>query len=135
MASVAVGVILALATCGFGTATGMDRDRAFYAEMTIVVASYYGLFAVLGESPRALALESIVMAGFLVAAILGFKRNPWILAVALAGHGLFDSVHGHIIANPGLPEWWPAFCAAFDVTAGGYLAWLLRRRGARPAAS
>jgi len=126
MTSLVVGVVLAMATCVLASATGLDRDRAFYATVTIVVASYYGLFAVMGESPRALALESIVMAGFLVAAILGFQRTPWILVAALAGHGLFDSIHGHIIANPGVPGWWPPFCGAFDLTAAAYLAWRSR---------
>lgn len=31
------------------------------------------------------------------------------------------------IANPGVPPWWPIFCLAYDVTAGGYLAVLLAR--------
>jgi hypothetical protein len=27
-----------------------------------------------------------------------------------------------------VPDWWPGFCMAFDVIAGGYLAVLLMRR-------
>jgi hypothetical protein len=127
MTSLAVGVGLALATCLFATAIGLDRDRAFYATVTIVVASYYALFAVMGGSPGVLTVESIVIAGFVAASILGFKRNYWILVVALAAHGLLDSIHGHLIANPGVPAWWPMFCMGFDLTAAAYLAWLLRR--------
>ena len=125
---VLVGIGLALATCfGFGTAAGFDRDRAFYPTVTIVVASYYALFAVMGGSLEALAAECVVIAGFIAVAILGFKRNPWLLAGALAAHGLFDAVHGRVIANPGVPSWWPAFCLAFDVTAAVYLFALLKR--------
>ena len=124
-----VGVILALAVCGLiGTALGFDRDRAFYPTVAIVVALLYALFAVMAGSPAVLAAESVAIALFIALAILGFKSNLWFAAVALVGHGLYDAVHGRIIANPGVPEWWPAFCGGFDVAAGVYLGWRLRMR-------
>lgn len=44
----------------------------------------------------------------------------------IAGHGLFDAVRGHVLVNPGMPVWWPAFCLTFDLGAAAALAWLLR---------
>ena len=122
-----VGVGLALAVNVFATVVGLDRDRALYPFMTLVVASYYILFAVLGGSMTALGAESVVFLLFSVASVAGFKLNLWIVAAALAGHGVFDAVHGHVIANPGVPSWWPGFCGAYDVTAAAYLAVLLHR--------
>lgn len=122
-----VGVILAAAVCGFATMAGLDRDRAFYPTVTIVIASYYGLFAVMGGSMRALAQESVVITGFLLVAFIGFKRNLWFVVIALAAHGLFDFAHGHVIADPGVPAWWPAFCLAYDGVTAAYLAMLLLR--------
>lgn len=127
-----VGAGLALAVCVFATGVGLDRDRAFYPTVTIVVASYYVLFAVMGGDMRALGAESAVMLLFLLAAVLGFKRNLWVVAGALCGHGVFDLVHAHLIANAGVPPFWPAFCLAFDVPAGGYLALLLVRSRSSP---
>jgi hypothetical protein len=46
----------------------------------------------------------------------------------LGGHGVFDWVHHSLIANPGVPAWWPAFCGAADVGLAGALAVLLLRR-------
>ncbi|HEX4935166.1 MAG TPA: hypothetical protein VFV33_18405, partial [Gemmatimonadaceae bacterium] len=66
-------------------------------------------------------------------AVWGFKSSLWIVAAALAAHGIFDLVHGEAIANPGVPVWWPPFCLAYDVTAACYLAWLLRRGRTRVA--
>lgn len=130
MLAVLVGALLALAVGLMATASGLDRDRAFYPAVTITVALYYVLFAAMAESTRALALESLVAVGFIALAITGFRSSLWIVALALAGHGLFDSVHGRIIANPGVPVWWPPFCLTFDVAAAAYLAWLIvRRRG------
>jgi hypothetical protein len=111
---------------------GFDRDRSFTPTVLIVVASFYVLFALIGDSRRALILESIIAAGFLVTALIGFKRNLWFVAAALVGHGVFDSVHGSLIANPGVPGWWPGFCLAFDVLFGGWVAALLLRRRIHP---
>ena len=120
-----VGALLACAVGLFATVFGLDRDRAFYPTVTIVVASYYCLFAVMGASTRALVLESLVAGAFIAAAVLGFRSSLWVVAIALGAHGVFDLAHGTIISNPGVPSWWPAFCGTYDVTAAGYLSWLL----------
>ena len=55
-----VRAVLAFAVGLLATAIGLDRDRAFYPTMTIVSASYYALFAIMGASTHALAPESAV---------------------------------------------------------------------------
>jgi hypothetical protein len=119
-----VGIGLALGTGVFASATGFDRDRAFYPAALIVIAAYYDLFAVMGGG-AALGAELAVTAAFILAAVIGFRTNLWIVALALIGHGLLDLVHGQVIANEGVPAWWPMFCASFDVIAGLYLGWRL----------
>ena len=106
---------------------GFDRDRAFYPTVMIVIASYYVLFAAMSGSVQTVVIESVVMTLFAAAAVAGFKSSAWIVVVALAGHGVFDAVHGHVIENAGVPAWWPAWCLAYDVGAAAGLAWLLRR--------
>jgi hypothetical protein len=129
-----VGVSLAIVVGLFATGLGLDRDRAFYPVVTIVIASYYALFAVMGASTYALVLESLVGAGFLAVAVLGFRWSLWAVVVALAAHGIFDLTHSTFIANAGVPVWWPEFCLSYDVTAAAYLAWLLRSGRIRAAA-
>jgi hypothetical protein len=121
-----VGALLAFAVGLFATGIGLDRDRAFYPVVAIVIASYYALFAVMGASTHALVLESLVGTVFLAAAVSGFKSSLWLVVAALAAHGIFDLGHGTVISNPGVPSWWPHFCLAFDVTLAAYLAWRLR---------
>lgn len=123
-----VGALLAAAVGIFARATGFDRDRAFYPTVTIVVASYYVLFAAMGASAQALIFESLAGTLWVAAAVIGFRSTLWIVSAALAAHGFFDFVHGELIDNPGVPPWWPHFCLAFDVAAGAYLAWLLGSR-------
>jgi hypothetical protein len=124
-----IGVGLAAMVCIFAMLTGFDRDRAFYPTLAILVATYYILFAVMGSSTRALIVESVIACAFLALAVAGFKRSLWLIVAALAGHGVFDSVHHRFIQNPGVPAWWPGFCLSFDVLAGVFLAMLLVRRG------
>jgi hypothetical protein len=122
-----VGIGLALAISAMATGVGFDRDRAFYPTLMMVIAFYYGLFALMGGSLQALATESVAIAVFVVVAILGFRRNLWLVAGALFAHGIFDWFHGQLIPNPGVPVWWPKFCMTYDIVAAAYLAWLLRR--------
>jgi hypothetical protein len=120
-----VGVGLGLFVFVFARVVGLARERGFYPTVLAVVATYYGLFAVMGGSPEAIIAESTVAALFFAVTAIGFKRNLWIVAAGLAAHGLFDAIHGHVITNPGMPEWWPVFCGTIDVVLGVGLAWLL----------
>lgn len=133
--AILVGVVLALAVGLFATLTGLDRDRAFYPTVMIVIASLYALFAVIGGSFQVLAVESIIGIVFVGAAVAGFKLSLWLVVAALAAHGVFDFIHGRFIANPGVPAWWPEFCLAYDVVAAAYLASLILRSRVRAAAT
>jgi hypothetical protein len=113
----AIGFALAVGLAAFARVAGLDRHRAYYATLVIVVAHYYVLFAVIGGDAPALAKESIGLIVFACAAVLGFRVHPAILMIGLASHGVFDALHGHIIANAGVPHYWPAFCGTFDVVA------------------
>ena len=61
-----IGLILSVAVAGSSTAIGLDRERAFYPTVLMVIVSYYVLFAVMGGSPRALLLEIVVASRFLL---------------------------------------------------------------------
>lgn len=119
-----IGMGLAAGICLLATATGMYRERTLYPTIAIVIASYYGLFAVMG-GPDALLSEVIGIGIFVLLAVIGYRINLWIVVVAIAGHGLFDWFHHFVIADPGVPAWWPGFCMTFDLLAGAWLACLL----------
>ncbi|MEO8658567.1 MAG: hypothetical protein ABI693_08860 [Bryobacteraceae bacterium] len=117
-----VGVILGLVVAGFARLVGLDQGRSFYPTVAIVVASYYALFAVMGGSRTALEIEIAIGLGFAAFATLGFKKSMWLVAAALAGHGVFDLLLHPLIENAGMPVWWPGFCASIDLTLGGWMA-------------
>lgn len=126
---VLIGVALALAIVVLGRLSGLDRDRALYPVALIVIAAYYVLFATMGGE-QALASELIAATVFVAVAIVGFRTSLWWVAGGIAGHGIFDwVVHPRLIANPGMPEFWPAFCGSIDVALGVLIAILLLRGG------
>ena len=127
-----VGLVLSAAVFVFARRTALERDRAFYPTVLIVVASYYVLFAAQAGSMRALLSESAVMSVFVVCAVVGFKRAQWLVIAGLAAHGVMDGFHGALLTNPGVPDWWPGFCGAYDVGAALLLA-VARHKSQLPA--
>jgi hypothetical protein len=126
-----IGIVLALALGA--RLAGFERDRSFYATVLMVVASYYVLFGAMGASLAVTLAELAMASAFVLLAVLGARRSRWYWVAGLALHGLFDVMHPHIIANAGVPHWWPAFCLAYDLAAAAYLAVTLCRRSARTA--
>ena len=117
-APVLIGIGLAPVIVVLGRLSGMDRDRAMYPISLIVIAAYYVLFATMGGA-RALPSELIAATVFIVVAIVGFRTSLWWVAAGIAGHGVFDFVvHPRLIANPGMPVFWPAFCGSIDLALG-----------------
>ncbi len=121
------GITIALMTGALASASRLDRERSFYSTMVIVVASYYLLFAAIDGSLEAVLPELLLTSAFIVAAVVGFKTNLWIVASALAAHGVLDAFHSGMVVNRGVPAWWPAFCFAYDVTAAIIVARLIVR--------
>ena len=130
----AVGVAAATAVGLFATVIGFDKERSFYPVVLIVIATLYLLFAAVAGSADSFIAEAIPALVFVAMAALGFRKTPWLVVAGLALHGVFDFFHHAVIANPGVPAWWPGWCLAYDVAAAAYLAALiLVRRTSRAA--
>lgn len=127
-----VGIVLGIAVGVSTTLVGMDRDRALYPAILVVVASYYSLFAVMAGSNEALVIETAVGLVFAVTAFASFRTSLWLAAAGLIGHGIFDIARVGLIDNPGVPAYWPGFCSSIDVVLGAYLGWLIYRDRIRP---
>ena len=90
--ALAIGVALAMCVGVFAHVLRLDRDRAFYPVVAIVVASYYALFALAGGSPQALVPELLAGLVFVVlAADSAHRREP----VRCRAGGSFRLRQGH----------------------------------------
>jgi hypothetical protein len=123
-----VGIALALLVCSAAAWLGMDRDRVFYPSVLIVTATYYILFAVIDGGQDVLLSELAIAAAFIGFAVVGFKRNLWLVVGALAGHGVMDCFHDVLVHNTGVPRGWPGFCLTFDLTAAALVGCVLLLR-------
>lgn len=130
-----IGVVAATVVGLFASVIGFDKERCFYPVVLIVIATLYLLFAAMARSTGALVAEAIPASLFVAAAALGFRKNPWFVVAGLALHGVFDFFHRAVIANPGVPVWWPGWCLAYDVVASAYLAALILIRRNSPVPS
>ena len=63
-------------------------------------------------------------------ALLGLRKSPWLIALALIGHGVFDAV-AHWISSDPSPEWWGPFCLGVDVVLGVWLSLLIFQKKIR----
>jgi hypothetical protein len=123
-----IGFAAAVGVGLFATVIGFDKERSFYPVVLIVIATLYLLFAVMAGSTKSLVAEAIPALVFVAMAALGFRKTPWLVVAGLALHGVFDFFHHAVIANPGVPVWWPGWCLAYDVVAAAYLAALILNR-------
>ena len=62
-----IGIVLSVGVALFARYVGLDRDRAFYPTVVIVIALYYVLFAAMSGSVQTVFLESVVMTVFAIA--------------------------------------------------------------------
>ena len=124
MLALTVGALLAFVVGLVAHLVGYDRDRSFYAVVLTVVGAFYPLFAVMAATQKLLP-EVIIFAVFAALGAAGFRASLWIVAFGLFLHGVFDLVRHAYLPAPGAPEWWPAFCGAYDVVAAAGLALLL----------
>ena len=128
MIPVVIGVLLAVGIAALAKFTRFDEDRSFYSTILVIVASYYVLFAVLDSSAHALVWELVIAVAFSTVAITGALFLPTLVGIGIIAHGLFDLVHDGLIANSGVPTWWPSFCASIDVVLGLWVIIVTRSR-------
>ena len=120
-----IGLGLAVAVAAFARIVSLDRDRAFYATVLIVVGSYYVLFATMAGDVAAVRMEILFFLIFAATAVSGFRSSMWVVAAGLAAHGVFDFFRTGALPASGAPDWWPSFCGGFDVAAALALGALL----------
>ena len=87
--------------------------------LLIGIAGFWPLFAVAAQDDGQLALHLGLFALFGVVAYHARRFGLAGLAIALLAHGVLDGVL-FVTGHPG-PSWWPAFCAAYDLTLAALL--------------
>jgi hypothetical protein len=114
---VAVGGVQALAPLAFPWLPG---TTVYALSLPLIAAVYLG-FAVADGRWHVLAVETAVVAVFVVTAAAAVTGPAWLIVAGLAGHGLKD-LWQHRTGFVTGTRWWPPFCAAVDVVAAALIA-------------
>lgn len=123
MIETVLGLLVGLATIAI--ARRLRAEHWLYALALISLPSLYAGFAWgIGESGIGLQ-ELVVGLPYLIGGLLlALLRGRW--SAALVGllwlaHGGYDLIHPRLFVNPGVPAWYPLFCASVDIVVGLYL--------------
>ena len=116
LVGVASGIVVSLAII----LLDLLPDSQGHAILVAAIATPYLVFALLDGSPQSLIIEISVMVAFVTIAFVLFDSPAWMVAFALAAHGMWDLVHinDRITANVGD---YPIWCGTLDVTAAAVL--------------
>jgi len=92
----------------------------------VLIASVYIGFAVADGRPTVVAVEVIVASAFVIMAAVAIKSWPWLIVIALVGHGIKDTwqERTHFVTNT---RWWPPFCLVVDFVAAAIIAFEMFR--------
>jgi hypothetical protein len=141
--TVLIGLLAGLAA-GLALGRGAGRKgeqgaRRIYAVGLVVAALIYvGFAAVGGASGRWLAVETVGLAVYGVAALAGLRRWLALLALGWAAHVGWDVLlHLDGAGAASTPRWYPWLCVSFDLVVAGAVLAQARRpaRGAMSASS
>ncbi|RKP49853.1 hypothetical protein D7Z26_18655 [Cohnella endophytica] len=123
MLEVLVGILLGVASILL--TRKVNRLSWLYSAVVISLPLIYVTFALVAADYAAVAMELLWGAPFIIggAACLLFRVEmpARIVGILWLAHAVFDVVHDRLFVNPGVPQWYPLFCAAVDVVIGGYL--------------
>lgn len=123
------GIAGGLLTIAF--ARWIKGERWLYSLGLMTLPGFYAIFALYAGDHSASLKELLFGVPYLlvglICAFVGIRRSAVLVGVLWLLHAGYDAIHGQLLANPGVPQWYPLFCAAIDVVVGTYLLWLSRR--------
>lgn len=120
----AVGVLIVTFACV------IRGQRWMYAIGLLTLPSLYACFALQAGEKSVALQEMLYGAPFLVAGVVfaavSVRHSAVLVGALWILHGLYDLTHSQLVANPGVPGWYPVWCFSVDLVVGAYLLWLSR---------
>lgn len=132
--AIAAGFVSAALLVGIGRRLAVERW--LYAASLPLLPMIYAGFALLVGLPAVAMLEMQAGLPFLAGGVLlawAGLRHPR-PALAATGalwllHGGYDLLHPRYFDNPGVPAWYPPYCAAVDLALGLFMLVIAAARG------
>jgi hypothetical protein len=130
--SLILGAVLALALVSLARSYPPAMERRVYAVGLVIAALVYvGFGAAGGAGGQWLLLETLGVLLYGIAAWLGLRGRPWLLAAGWAAHVAWDVLlHLSGAGSEYTPRWYPWLCVSFDLVVAGAALASSRRGGA-----
>lgn len=84
------------------------------ATILVAIGFIYVGFALKENSMSDIVLEIIAALVFYFIAVIGFVKNPKLIAFGILLHGIWDFIH-HLTDATVNPTYWPVYCLTIDV--------------------
>jgi len=108
------GITFALLTVRRTRISAWARHRAVFPVLLVIIALVYLGFGIAAHDATAFRNEALWVALFLGLAFIAYIGPAWLVGLFLIGHGGFDLFHARLFVDPGMPHWYPLFCASYD---------------------
>jgi len=103
--------------------------KLFAATVLVAIAFIYVGFSLKGNPVNALILESGMALVFYFLALIGYTRNPSLIAYGIILHGVWDILHHQSwLVKTDVAAYWPLFCLIVDIIDGVYFLYIFNRR-------
>ncbi|MEO5775649.1 MAG: DUF6010 family protein [Flavobacterium sp.] len=83
------------------------------ATILVAIGFIYVGFALKEDSTGEIVLEVIAALVFYFIAVIGFVKNPKLIAIGILLHGIWDFIH-HLTDATVNPTYWPVYCLTID---------------------
>ena len=130
MLGLILGIVLSLALIYLARTYPAKGERRVYAVGLVVAAFIYVVFGIVGgASVRWLTIESIGVLIYGVAAWVGLRGWPSLLALGWIAHVAWDVLlHVSGAGAEYTPPWYPWLCVSFDLVVAGATLISIRRK-------
>jgi len=103
--------------------------KLFAATVLVAIAFIYVGFSLKGNPVNAIILESVMALVFYFLALIGYTRNPSLIAYGIILHGVWDILHHQSwLVKTDVAAYWPLFCLIVDIIDGAYFLYIFNRR-------
>lgn len=130
MVALIIGLLLGF--IAIAMAKDIDLPPRGFALALVVLPLVYMLFALMVGDGHALVLEFAYGLPFFIFGIVcfirGFKGSGLLVISLWVLHAAYDVYHHMLVANAGVPFWYPALCLGFDMMMVIYLIRLVSRQ-------
>ena len=103
--------------------------KLFAATVLVAIAFIYVGFSLKENPVNAIILESAMALVFYFLALIGYTRNPSLIAYGIILHGVWDILHHQsCLVKTDVAAYWPLFCLIVDIIDGVYFLYIFNRR-------